>query len=174
MVGNSRVNFRLGGPQYPINLNQSSIEVAMAFNIVVTALLLWRVSYLAPKVPTSFPDHIRRKFVRIDAVLVESVLLLGVISLVYVSLFGDGSTGANLFFPFIVQLEVGLTLCKVPVCMNSRSNLSRLYSPRSSLSVWFKDGAGMPESSIGLSQISTAPTLTASRTTPPATSSRRS
>ena len=91
---------------YPVSLNVQAIELSMAFNVVVTALLFWRICYLAPKVPTSFPAHIRSKFVRLDAIMVESVLLLGVISLVYVCLFGQGSTGSLLFFPFIVQLEV--------------------------------------------------------------------
>ncbi|TCD62365.1 hypothetical protein EIP91_006974 [Steccherinum ochraceum] len=116
MVADSRVNFHLGDFSNPINLSQSSIELAMAFNIVVTALLLWRVAFLAPKVPTSFPAHIRSKFVRADAILIESVLFLGIISLVYVCLFGEGSTGAQLFFPLIVQLEaISATLILVRV-----------------------------------------------------------
>ncbi|THH32638.1 hypothetical protein EUX98_g1569 [Antrodiella citrinella] len=89
----------------PLTLYQPSIDLAMAFNIVVAATLLGRLIYFAVKVPTSFPIHIRNKFVRADAILTESVLFLGLISLVYVCLFGEGMTGANLFFPLIVQLE---------------------------------------------------------------------
>ncbi|KAH8101790.1 hypothetical protein BXZ70DRAFT_1063825 [Cristinia sonorae] len=90
---------------FPSELQTPFVTLGMSFNIVVSALLSVAVVRFSRRVPTSFPDHVRRKFVRVDAILVESASFLGIMSLIYLSLSSANVTSTKLFTPFMVQLE---------------------------------------------------------------------
>ncbi|KAH8093852.1 hypothetical protein BXZ70DRAFT_1010179 [Cristinia sonorae] len=110
-MSTSRVTFRVGTSEWPLFFSHPAVDVSMAFNAFVPALLLVGVAMQVRKVPTSFPGHVRSKFVRPDAVLVESALFFGIMSFVFVVLDGMEITGSRLFYPMLIQLMgVSVTL----------------------------------------------------------------
>ena len=86
------------------------VSLAMSLNILLTIVLTWRLLDFCRRLPLTVTEDVRQKYNSIEALVVESALPYGIVSFIFVVLYGLGNTGSNLFVPLLVQLHV----CRSP------------------------------------------------------------
>lgn len=97
------------------------VSLAMSLNILLTIVLTWRLLDYRRRLPLTVTEDVRQKYNSIEALLVESALPYGIISFIFVVLYGLGNTGSNLFVPLLVQLHVCRKIS--PMLYNTESDL---------------------------------------------------
>lgn len=106
----SRANAALWD-QTTLNLSVPYASLAMSLNILLTIVLVWRLLDLRRRLPITVTEEVRQRYNGVEALIVETALPYGLVSFIFVVLYGLGNTGSNLFVPLLVQLEVSVCQC---------------------------------------------------------------
>lgn len=89
-----------------LNFSIPYASLSMSLNVLLSISLAWRILSLRQKLPSDLNDEVKRLYTSPEAVIAESALVYGMVSLVFMVLYGMGNIAANLFSSLIVQLEV--------------------------------------------------------------------
>jgi hypothetical protein len=80
--------------------------VLMALNLLLTFLLVIRLLYMRRQMEKYMGTQYGRTYLGIATMVVESALPFGILSIIFLVLFGRQDPAQNLFIPLLVQLEV--------------------------------------------------------------------
>lgn len=87
----------------------------MSLNVLLTMLLIGRLLYMRHQIKNALGTEQAQLYTTIAVMLFESALPYGLISLVFVILYGTGNAAASVFLPLLIQVEVGyLPLTVIP------------------------------------------------------------
>lgn len=78
----------------------------MSLNVLLSLSLAWRVLDLRRRLPSTMEHESKDLYANFEALLTESALIYGLVSLIFMVLYGLDNPGANLFTSLVVQLEV--------------------------------------------------------------------
>jgi len=78
----------------------------MSLNILLTMLLIWKLIYMRHQLQKSFGSDHTRLYTTLATMILESALPYGLISFIFIVLYGTKNTAADLFIPLLVQVEV--------------------------------------------------------------------
>ncbi|KNZ78859.1 hypothetical protein J132_09542 [Termitomyces sp. J132] len=79
-------------------------SIVMALNALLTILLVGRLLYMRRKIASVLGGEHGRMYSHIATTLLESAVPYGLVSFVFIILYGTKNTVANLFIPFLAQL----------------------------------------------------------------------
>jgi hypothetical protein len=85
-------------------------SLLMSLNIALTLLLAIRLFYIRWQIVKVLGEEYGRMYTGVATMVLESGLPYGIISLIFVILYGINNNGAILFIPLISQLEVSSCL----------------------------------------------------------------
>ncbi|EMD34970.1 hypothetical protein CERSUDRAFT_116494 [Gelatoporia subvermispora B] len=137
-----------------LSLSVPYASLAMSLNILLSLCLSWRLFDYRRRLPTSITPDAARYYGSIEALIVESALPYGLVSLVFVVLYGLQSTAANLFGPLLVQLEgiaPGLIIMRMVRGHSWSSNTLRQVGPSSAV---FRGQLGRQMNAPGFEDVS--------------------
>ncbi|KAI0331106.1 hypothetical protein GY45DRAFT_1322808 [Cubamyces sp. BRFM 1775] len=80
-------------------------SLSIALTLVLTLLLIARLLYIRRKIVSVLGLHYGRTYSSVVAMVLESALLYGLVSLVFIILYGLHNTAENLFIPLLAQVE---------------------------------------------------------------------
>ncbi|KAI0362156.1 hypothetical protein OH77DRAFT_25099 [Trametes cingulata] len=79
--------------------------LTMSLNATLSVLLISRLAWLRGKVDAALGADHARVYTSVLAITIESALLYGIVSFIFVVLYGLQNTAENLFIPLLVQVE---------------------------------------------------------------------
>ncbi|KAL7283431.1 hypothetical protein ACG7TL_002861 [Trametes sanguinea] len=91
-------------------------SLTMSLNAVLSVMLVSRLTWMRKRVEDALGREHAKAYTSLLAITVESAVLYGVISFVFIILYGIHNTAENLFIPLLVQVECiapELILCRV-------------------------------------------------------------
>ena len=80
--------------------------LSMSLNVLLTVLLIWRLIYMRHQLKKSLGSDHTRLYTTLATMILESALPYGLISFIFIVLYGTKNTAADLFIPLLVQVEV--------------------------------------------------------------------
>ncbi|KAI0362158.1 hypothetical protein OH77DRAFT_1441428 [Trametes cingulata] len=80
-------------------------SISIALSLLLTSLLIIRLMYIRHKIVSSLGPQYGKDYSSIAAMILESALPYGVVSLIFIVLYGLHNTAENLFIPLLVQVE---------------------------------------------------------------------
>lgn len=78
----------------------------MSPNIILTLLLVTRLLWMRRQIVRSLGQEYGKMYTGVATMVLESGLPYGVISFIFIILYGIGNTAALLFIPLLAQVEV--------------------------------------------------------------------
>jgi len=87
-----------------LNYSVPYFSVVMALNILLTLLLVGRLLYMRHKISKALGSQHGRTYTHVATMLLESAAPYGIISFIFIVLYGKNNIAANLFIPLWVQL----------------------------------------------------------------------
>jgi len=78
----------------------------MVLNLLLTFLLAIRLLYMRHRLQSAMGAQHGKTYTSIAAMVVESALPFGILSIIFIVLFGKRDPAQNLFLPLLVQVEV--------------------------------------------------------------------
>lgn len=81
-------------------------SLSIALTLVLTLLLIARLLYIRRKIVSVLGLQYGQTYSSVAAMVFESALLYGLVSLVFIILYGLHNTAENLFIPLLAQVEV--------------------------------------------------------------------
>lgn len=78
----------------------------MSLNVILTLLLITRLLWMRHQIVRSLGTEHGKMYTGVAAMVLESGLIYGIISFIFVILYGIGNTAAALFIPLFSQIEV--------------------------------------------------------------------
>ncbi|KZT01790.1 uncharacterized protein LAESUDRAFT_752496 [Laetiporus sulphureus 93-53] len=88
-----------------LSLSVPYASLAMSLNVLLVITLLWRLVDLRRKLPATLNEQARTTYTSLEAIIVESAFPYGLVSFLFLILYGVRNIGANLFLSLLVQLE---------------------------------------------------------------------
>lgn len=88
-----------------INFGLPYFALSMGLNMLLTIILISRLLYMRYRINKTLGSEYTRLYTTIAVMLFESALPYGLISLVFLILYGSGNIAASLFLPLLVQVE---------------------------------------------------------------------
>lgn len=79
----------------------------MILNLLLTSLLAIRLLYMRRQLQVSMGASSGKAYISVVAMVIESALPFGILSIIFLVLFGRQDPTQNLFIPLLVQVEVG-------------------------------------------------------------------
>ncbi|KAG6836447.1 hypothetical protein H0H93_007879 [Arthromyces matolae] len=90
--------------QKTVDFSLPYFAIVMALNAFLTILLVGRLLYMRRKIASLLGNEHGRMYAHISTTLLESAVPYGLVSFVFIVLYGARNTAANLFIPFLAQL----------------------------------------------------------------------
>ncbi len=92
--------------QGTVNIGLPFWSISMALSALLTVILVTRLMYMRHKIVNNLGAHHGRMYSGIATMMIESGLPYGLVSFIFIVLYGIGNTAALLFIPLIAQVEV--------------------------------------------------------------------
>jgi len=106
-----------------LSLSLPYVAFAMTLNVLLSVALLWRLSDLRQRFPSTIEGETLKKYIGVEALAVEGALPYGLASFLLAVLYGARSSGVNLLIPLLVQLQ-----CLVPTLIVTRMARGHAWS----------------------------------------------
>ncbi|KAL6299322.1 hypothetical protein BKA93DRAFT_742478 [Sparassis latifolia] len=143
--------------QSTLSLSVPFASLAMSLNILLSISLTWRLLDLRRQLPSVITDHLKETYTGFEALLVESALPYGIVSCIFVVLYGLQNAGANLCVPLLVQLEAShaarLVILRIVRGYAWSMDIVRRVGPAN---ITFRGSLGRPVDFSGTDEVSLA------------------
>ncbi|PPQ80602.1 hypothetical protein CVT25_001564 [Psilocybe cyanescens] len=106
-----------------LNFSLPYFSIAMATNILLTGMLVVRLLYMRHKIMKAMDRHHGKTYTNIVSMVLESAVIYGVISFIFLVLYTKGNTAALLFIPLLTQVQ-----CISPILILLRVARGRAWS----------------------------------------------